>query len=94
VFDSTDKFGCLVPSLEDEIRLIEMYGSKVLAVTLNGSNGSAGDLLKYAKNMQEKICLPVIRPLEDGMSDLLPIISQFMHEHDHYTSTTLLKPLF
>ncbi|MBU2511727.1 DUF1611 domain-containing protein [bacterium] len=91
-FDTTEKYGCMLPSLEDEIKLIEMYGTKVLAVTLNGNGGTSGDLMEYAKSKQEKIGLPVICPLEEGVSDLLPVIRRFMRDFDQYTSTTLLKP--
>ncbi len=91
LFDSTEKTGCLVPGLKDEINLIQMYGSKVLAITLNGTGGTADELLEYAKNIQKTIGLPAICPLENGVSRLLPIIHQFIQNHDKYTSTTELK---
>ena len=89
---NSDQFSFVRADLEGEIKLIEMYGSKVLAITLNGQGGSAEDLVQYAKNIQEKIGIPVIRPMEEGISALLPIIREFMLNHDQYPSTTQLIP--
>ncbi len=38
-FDTVEGFGCRLPTVEGEIKLIEMYGAKVIAVTLNGEGG-------------------------------------------------------
>ncbi len=92
VFDGTEDYGCLVPSLESEISFVEKYGSRVIAVTLNGQGGSSGDLKNYANDMQQKLGIPFLRPLEDEMSKLVPIIRSFIRDHDRYPSTTLLKP--
>lgn len=79
------------PDLESEIKLIEMFGTKVLAVTLNNVGGTADDLVAYAENMQEKIGIPMVRPLEEGVTGLLPVIRNFMQKHDSYPNTTLIN---
>ncbi len=90
-YDGAERFGCLLPSVEDEIRLIDMYGSTVLAVSLNGDGGSAEDLATYARQLQDRIGLPVVMPLEEGMDRVLTVIRRFMKDHDHYPATTSLK---
>jgi uncharacterized NAD-dependent epimerase/dehydratase family protein len=90
-FDGAERFGCRLPNVEDEIRLIDMYGSKVLAVSLNGAGGSAEDLTTYARQLQDRIGLPVIMPLEEGMDGVIPVIRRYMKTHDHESATTALK---
>jgi uncharacterized NAD-dependent epimerase/dehydratase family protein len=92
VFDSMDDYGCQIPSLESEISLIEHYGARVLAVTLNGEGGSPDQLDDYVRSINDKIKIPVLRPLEDDMTELIPAIREYMENHDWYPSTTLLKP--
>jgi uncharacterized NAD-dependent epimerase/dehydratase family protein len=92
VYDATDKYGCLLPSLETEISLIESYGSHVIAVTLNGEGGSSKDLADYAEAIHKKIRRPVLRPLEDDMAEMVPVIHRFMRDYHCYAPTTLLKP--
>jgi uncharacterized NAD-dependent epimerase/dehydratase family protein len=85
------EFGFIRPDLESEIKLIEMYGAKVLAISLNGEGGSTEDLAAYAETIQGKTGIPVVRPLVEGVSNLLPIIRDFMLNHETYPSTTLLQ---
>ena len=73
--------GCLLPDLESEIRLVEMYGTSVLAVTLNGEGGSSEQLQDYAVRTQEQTGIPMIRPMEEGVDRLLPIVETYMAGH-------------
>ena len=77
-FDTAEAFGCCLPTAEDEIKLIEMYGAKVIAVTLNGQGGSREDLVRYARQLKTTIALPVLDPLNDDLSTLLPVIRAFI----------------
>ena len=72
--------GCRLPEVEDEIKLMEMYGAKTLAVTLNGDGGDSEGLATYQKELSEKLQIPVIRPLEEGVEALLADIRQFMEK--------------
>lgn len=78
LFDMVEAFGCCLPSAEDEIKLIEMYGAKVIAVTLNGEGGSREDLIRYAQHLKTTTQLPVLDPLNDDLSTLLPTIRAFI----------------
>jgi uncharacterized NAD-dependent epimerase/dehydratase family protein len=80
-FDDLDHVGCLLPDLESEIRLIEMYGTSVLAVTLNGEGGSSEQLQDFAGRTQEKTGIPMIQPMEEGVDRLLPIVETYMAGH-------------
>ena len=89
--DGTGGLGCRLPGVEEEIRLIEMYGSRVIAVTLNGTGGSRDQMETYAKRLEETARIPVIQPLAqgaEGMVKLMPVIREFIKEHHRLPDTT------
>jgi uncharacterized NAD-dependent epimerase/dehydratase family protein len=77
-FEELEKFGCLLPDVREEIELIKMYGAETLAVTLNGHGGTQEDLIRYQHELAQKLGIPVIRPLAEGVSVLLPVIRQLL----------------
>jgi uncharacterized NAD-dependent epimerase/dehydratase family protein len=81
-FDTVEAFGCRLPRVEDEIKLVEMYGAKVIAVTLNGEGCSREDLVQYAQELNAATQLPVLDPLNDDVSTLLPVIRAFIDDYD------------
>ena len=87
-YDDLAHVGCLLPDLESEIRLVEMYGTSVLAVTLNGEGGSYEQLTDYAVQTQEQTGIPMIRPIEEGVDRLMPIVEKYMAGHDVLSDVT------
>jgi uncharacterized NAD-dependent epimerase/dehydratase family protein len=77
-FEELEKFGCLLPNVREEIELIKMYGAETLAVTLNGEGGTQENLIRYQDELSQKLGIPVIRPLAEGVSALLPVIRRFL----------------
>ena len=74
--------GCHMPSVESEIDLIESYGVPVLAVTLNGEGMSPEELKQYQEGLEVRIERPVVRPLEEGMERLVPVLRSLCLERD------------
>ncbi len=71
-----------IPSLDEEIRLIEQYGAKVIAVTINTQSIAEDELLPLKKELTEKINRPVIYPRIEGVESLLPLLTSLSHyEH-------------
>ncbi len=94
-FDGTDAIGCLLPDIESEIKLIEMYGSRVIAVTLNGEGGSREDLTALGRKLEANIGVPAILPLDaapGGMDRILPVLEDFMKRHDQLPDTVRRQP--
>jgi len=87
-YDTTDAMGCLLPDIESEIKLIEMYGTKVIAVALNGKGGSSEALDSYARSLEKKTGILVVCPLKDPMKKILPVLEQFIHDHTQLPDTT------
>lgn len=69
-----------ISSLASEIGLIELYGSKVLAVCLNEEGMAEEELQHIQEYLQIDLQLPVIRPLKEGVSALLPVIRTFLEQ--------------
>ncbi len=60
--------------LEDEIALIEAYGTRVVAVTLNGDKLTPGGLAEAQQELQAGLGIEVFRPIETGVAGLATMI--------------------
>jgi uncharacterized NAD-dependent epimerase/dehydratase family protein len=80
-FEDLEVVGCKIPPLEKEIELIRMYGAEVLAITLNEERMENTAMVTYAKQLEEKLSIPVNRPLKDGIEPLIPVIRKFIGKY-------------
>ena len=69
---------CRMPQPMEEIELIRMYGAETIGVCLNGEGGSPAQLIQEQKKLQDKLDIPVIRPLQEGLQALLPGIRRLI----------------
>lgn len=67
-----------IPSLASEIQLISMYGSKVIAIALNTEHCTTEEALTYQASYQTEYNIPVLLPLQEGVSKLLPVLKQLL----------------
>ncbi len=79
-FEDLEDVGCLIPPLEKEIEMIRLYGAEILAITLNEEKMENSKMLTYQKQLEEKLSIPVNRPLKDGIEPLIPVIHEFMRK--------------
>lgn len=63
-----------IPSLETEIALISLYGSKVLAIALNTENCSAEEAERYKQSYEAQFNIPVLLPLTEGCDRIVPLL--------------------
>ena len=75
-FDDNEVWG-KIPSLADEIKLIELYGAKVLAITLNEGGFSEKEMVAYQSDTENELGIPVVRPLSEGMDRVLVEVENF-----------------
>ncbi len=71
-YKDMDFYPALVAQPEEEIELIRIYGAPTVAVTINTAKMDVAAARQYAREIQNKIKIPVILPLEDGVEDLVP----------------------
>ena len=69
-FDKDPKWG-EIPSVESEIKLINCYGSEVIALMLNITGLTIAEAQKTRENYAKKLGIPVILPLEEGVEILV-----------------------
>jgi uncharacterized NAD-dependent epimerase/dehydratase family protein len=70
--------GWPLPSLAEEIQLIRLYGAEVLAVALSSEGMTPAALAEAQRAMSAELGLPVIRPLDDGLGPLVPVIRRYL----------------
>jgi uncharacterized NAD-dependent epimerase/dehydratase family protein len=66
----------LLPTIKSEIELIKVYGSTVIALALNTENCTNDEALAYQAQFEAEYDMPVLLPLQQGVSKLVPIIKQ------------------
>ncbi len=71
-----EKLGYRIPPLSDEIRLIELLGAEVLALTLNEEALSPQELEDTRARLAEELAVPVLLPLRDGPDELVDLVCE------------------
>jgi uncharacterized NAD-dependent epimerase/dehydratase family protein len=77
-YEDLEEFGLRIPPVSDEIDLIRRYGAKTLAVTLNGEGMTPEALRAEQQRLRWALGIPVVRPLEEGVGALLPVVREFL----------------
>ena len=68
----------LVASPAEEVKLIKMFGADTLAITLNTKGMEAAEAKQYASALESELGIPVILPIEEGMSRLIEICERLI----------------
>jgi uncharacterized NAD-dependent epimerase/dehydratase family protein len=77
-FDGLEERGIRVPSVKEEMELIRLLGARTLALTLNTEGLTEQDGAAARVHLSAELGVPVVRPLEDGVEELLPAIRDFV----------------
>ncbi len=77
LYDHTD---CPLPTLESEIELYKMYGAEVLGIALNEEDADDAYMEQQKKELSEKLGIPVVRPLVDGVAEFIPALQAFIQK--------------
>ena len=72
-YKDMDYYPALVAEPQEEIELIQIYGAPTVALTINTARMREADAREYAIKAQQKLQIPVILPLEDGVESLVPV---------------------
>lgn len=72
--DGLEEVGVRLPRIEDEFKLIEMYGAEVIAIALNSSGSNPEQLQRVKRELEGRFKVPVFDPFSDVI-DLAFLIS-------------------
>jgi len=67
-----------MPPIEEELELIRLYGSQTLAITLNSFELTKKELESEQQKLEERLSIPVVCPMEEGMERLVPVVQEFI----------------
>ncbi|KAA6439023.1 DUF1611 domain-containing protein [Dyadobacter flavalbus] len=76
-FDKEPHFG-KIPSLETEMELIGLYGSKVIALALNTEDCTTDEMESYRNAYEEKFGIPVLLPIQEGCDRMIPALKSLL----------------
>lgn len=77
-YEGLEEFDLRIPPVADEIELIHRLGARTLAVTLNGEGMTPEALRAEQQRLRWGLGIPVIRPLEEGVGALVPVVREFL----------------
>ncbi|GAB3914393.1 DUF1611 domain-containing protein [Larkinella knui] len=78
-FDYDAHWGA-IPSVESEIEIIQKFGSEVLALALNTEDCTLEEARQFQREYAERLGIPVLLPLEEGLAPLVPLIRQLVEK--------------
>lgn len=70
-----------MPSIEEEIELIRLYGARVLAIALSNGRLPAPAQAEAQRALEARLGLPVVRPLEEGLASLVSQVKVYLAGH-------------
>ncbi len=76
-FDNDPHWG-KIPSVESEIKLIEKFGSKVIALAVNTQNCTDEEAFKYQAKYEKKLKIPVLLPIQEGVEKIIPTLKSLL----------------
>jgi uncharacterized NAD-dependent epimerase/dehydratase family protein len=79
-FDDDPNYG-EIPTVESEIEIIEKLGSKVIAVGINTEHCTKEEAFSYQKEYMEKLNLPVLLPILEGVGKFIPVLQHYISKH-------------
>ncbi len=69
-----------VAPLAEELQLISLYGSRVIAIALNGEGLSPAQLERQRERIEAELGIPVSVPLRDGIENITAAAVDFLRE--------------
>jgi uncharacterized NAD-dependent epimerase/dehydratase family protein len=79
-FVDQEEVGTRVPEPAQEIALIRMFGGETLAVGLNGRGWDEERMKSYQRELSAELGIPVFRPLEEGVDDIVPVLIRLLEK--------------
>ncbi|NIR29864.1 MAG: DUF1611 domain-containing protein [Gammaproteobacteria bacterium] len=79
-FEGYAEKGFRIPPIEQEVQLVGLYGAHTLAITIQREGMDPEQLAREQREIEARLDIPVVRPLEEGVDRLVPIVQRFIAE--------------
>ncbi|GAB3265776.1 DUF1611 domain-containing protein [Larkinella harenae] len=73
-----------IPSVESEIEIIQKFGAEVIALALNTEDCTPEEANQFQQEYTERLGIPVLLPLEEGLAPVVPQIRQVIEKTVHH----------
>jgi len=80
-FDGLEVHKLKIGSIEDEIKIINLYGAEVIAITLHTSYLNQKKIEVLKQNLNQNLGIPIIAPLIEDEKTLLKPVNQFLKNY-------------
>jgi uncharacterized NAD-dependent epimerase/dehydratase family protein len=77
-YKGLESYPAYIPDVNEEIDLIKAYGATTVALTLNTMKMSEEAARRYAEQKEAELKIPVVLPLEEGVSRLVGVFEQII----------------
>ena len=67
-----------MPDIQGDLELIKVYGARTIALTLSSEGLDSAELEDIRIAHQSSLGLPVFLPKENGVEEIVAILSQFL----------------
>jgi uncharacterized NAD-dependent epimerase/dehydratase family protein len=79
-YKDMEYYPAYLPDPAEEIELIKIYGAPTVALTLNTAKMKIEEAREYAATYEQKLGIPVLLPLEDGLKKLVPVFEKMIRD--------------
>lgn len=77
-YKDMEYYPAFIPSLEDTITMIRMYGAPTIGITVNTGKMDLQSALAWSMKTQQKLGIPVVLPFEEGVRKLIPVFEKLI----------------
>lgn len=80
-YDNDKNLGYKIPSLENEIELISLYGATVVGITLNNDGLELHEMTYKIRDYETRLKLPVMNPLSVNTFPIVQLAKEIIRYH-------------
>ncbi|MFY0689826.1 MAG: DUF1611 domain-containing protein [Cyclobacteriaceae bacterium] len=73
-FNGLNDYPADLPDIQDEIELIEKFGTKVIGITINSTDMTKSDIDEYRKTWKSKSDIPMVFPFEESLEPIVEAV--------------------
>lgn len=71
-------YPAFIPSLDDTITMIRMYGAPTLGITVNTSRMTEEEAKQWCITASQKLGIPAVLPFDESVAELLPVFERMI----------------